>query len=365
MLLGAIASVALAASVTVSNGVFSPNAAQRLNATIADIVRKHKLPSAAVGVWIPGKGQYTYLIGEANLRTRAARRFEQPFRIASITKTFVATAVLQLVDRGRLRKSDPIAKWYPWFPNASIITIDDLLRMRSGIPAPSDEEALAVVYDDPTAAGPSLEQSMGTVARKRREFVPPNRVGIYNELNYDILGGIVERTTGKDLRVVITESVIKPLGLSGTAYPTANALPGGLHGYGWDPRTRRFEDKTVFNPELAGAAGAMISTMLDLRTYARALCRGTLLKPATQHARLEGKPLKGSEARYGEGVAFGHGFCGHSGTIPGFNTDMYYVPKFDASVVISVNRLDKDNVARSAPVFAAVTKALIAALGRP
>lgn len=366
MVLGsALVSVVLAAAAPSGDSLFSPAAAQRLDSTIAGIIRRYDLPSAAVGIWIPGKGRYTYVAGAANLGSGAARRFDQPFRIASITKTFVATAVLQLVDLGKLKKTDRIARWYPWFPNASVITIDDLLRMRSGIPAANDDEALAAVYDDPTANGPSLEESMRTVARKRSAFAPPDRKGVYNELNYDILGGIVKWTTGKDLGVVIAENVIRPLGLAGTSYPAGDALPGGLHGYGRNPRTKRFEDKTAFNPHLAGAAGAMISTMADLRAYARALCRGTLLKPSTQRARLEGKPLAGTEARYGEGVAFGHGFCGHSGTIPGFNTDMYYVPKFDASIVISVNRLDKDNKSQSAPVFAAVTKAVVAAFGQP
>jgi len=67
------------------------------------------------------------------------RGLGQPYRIASITKTFTATAVLQLVDEGKLETSDKLSEWYPDFPNAKKITVDDLLRMRSGIPDFTDE----------------------------------------------------------------------------------------------------------------------------------------------------------------------------------------------------------------------------------
>jgi D-alanyl-D-alanine carboxypeptidase len=119
----------------------------------------------------------------------------------------------------------------------------------------------------------------------------------------------------------------------------------------------------LFNPPLAGAAGAVVSSVSDLRTFSRVLCRGGLLKPQTQRERLEGQLLIGADADYGEGVALGHGFCGHSGTINGFSTDMYYVKELDASLVISVNRLDRDNKSQSTPILAVVSKTMLSALG--
>ena len=59
----------------------------------------------------------------------------------------------------------------------------------------------------------------------------------------------------------------------------------------------------------------------------------------------------------------GAGFCGHSGTINGFSTDMYYIKKLDASLVISVNRLDRDNKSQSSPVLSLVSKTILSALG--
>src|SRR5580692_36150 len=100
-----------------SNDLFTPAVARNLDREIEDIAKRNKLPSVAVGVRVPGKGRYTFVEGFANLKTRTPRSFDQPFRIASITKTFAATAVLILVDRGLLHKTDHIAQWFPQFPN--------------------------------------------------------------------------------------------------------------------------------------------------------------------------------------------------------------------------------------------------------
>jgi D-alanyl-D-alanine carboxypeptidase len=105
------------------------------------------------------------------------------------------------------------------------------------------------------------------------------------------------------------------------------------------------------------------SNVSDLRTFSRALCLGGLLKPETRQQRMQGQPLVGTNADYGEGVALGHGFCGHSGTINGFSTDMYYVKQLDASLVISVNRLDRDNKSQSTAIFGLVSKTILSALG--
>jgi D-alanyl-D-alanine carboxypeptidase len=144
---------------------------------------------------------------------------------------------------------------------------------------------------------------------------------------------------------------------------TLTQTTGGLHGYGWNPVTKRFDEKTLFNPPLAGAAGAVISNIADLHIFARALCTGALLRPATFKERMAGKSLEGTNALYGEGVATGSGVCGHSGTINGYSTDMYYFEKLNATLVISVNRLDRDNRSQSGMILGAVSKVMLSALG--
>jgi D-alanyl-D-alanine carboxypeptidase len=343
--------------------LFSPETTEQLNAKIRMALTAHNLPSVAVEVDVPARGRYQFVAGYADLTNKTPRQLNQPFRIASITKPFVATAILQLIDQDRLQKSDTMATWYADFPNAKVITVDDLMRMRSGIAAPSDEEVIDAIYDNPTAPAPTLQTMLNQSRALAADFISPDQKGVYTNLNYDILGGIAYQVAGKTIGNLITHQIIRPLHMRHTSYPVKNdSLPGGLHGYGLDPSTGNFVDKTLFNPALAGPAGAMISTVSDLTTFARAACAGGLLTPETQAARLQGQPLAGTSTDYGEGLAVNPNVCGHSGTIPGFNTDMYYLRDVDATIVINVNRLDRDDKPQTTPilqeVFDTVTKQL-------
>src|SRR5215204_851554 len=125
---------------------------QKVNELISQEMQDKNLSGVVVGVWVPDEGEYVSAQGTANLDTGRERVPDDPFRIASITKTFTATAILQLVDKGRLSKSDKLSTWYPDFPNADKITVDDLLRMRSGIVDPfEDKDFLQYYYDNPEA----------------------------------------------------------------------------------------------------------------------------------------------------------------------------------------------------------------------
>jgi D-alanyl-D-alanine carboxypeptidase len=88
----------------------SDDTVQKLDQLIAQQMREKNLPGVVVGVWVPGEGQYMTAKGVANLQTERPRRLNDHFRIVSITKTFTATAILQLIDEGRLSKDDKFLK---------------------------------------------------------------------------------------------------------------------------------------------------------------------------------------------------------------------------------------------------------------
>src|ERR687893_277717 len=135
---------------------FSDDTVRRLDRAISNQMQANDLPGVVVGVWVPGEGEYVVARGKANLETGEKREVGDPFRVGSITKTFVATAVLRLVEEGELSKSDKLAEWYPDFPNAENITVEDLLRMRSGIVESSDTgEAFWEAYEKDRLAGVS------------------------------------------------------------------------------------------------------------------------------------------------------------------------------------------------------------------
>ncbi|MDQ3930417.1 MAG: beta-lactamase family protein, partial [Chloroflexota bacterium] len=251
--------------------------------------------------------------------------------------------------------SDKLSKWFPDFPNADRITLDDLLRMRSGIPDPFDPKFIESYYDHPLMDF-TEQDSIERAAALSDQFEPPGQTTRYTEVNYVLLGEIVRKVSGNPLGVQIEKMILRSLGMEHSLYPTSSRLPGDLRGYRWNPQIRRLEDKTELNPAVPAGAGAMISNLADLKTYARALCTGTLLNPRTQRARLQSTPFEGQPefAQYGQGIAKIGSFCGHNGAIVGFSTEMWYLPEKDAIVVINVNRLDTDDQAPSLLLFLAV-----------
>jgi D-alanyl-D-alanine carboxypeptidase len=317
------------------------------------------LPSVGVGIWIPGQGNYVAAFGKSDLKSGRNRQVGDPFRIASITKTFTATAILLLADQGDLSLSDPIAKWYPAFPNANQITVKNLLMMRSGMADFADDKLLEVWYRDPLAPlGP--QEAIRMTASQAAKFSAPDQKTRYNNSNFVLLEQIVEKASGQDISSFLQANVFAPLGMKNTAYPSDTRLPGGLRGYSWEAESKSFRDVTEVNPALPGGAGAMISTLDDLRVYVRAICRGGLLKPATQAARLEGMPMDGEPPfiRYAQGLLQLGPLCGHNGTIFGFSSEAFYLPSKDAVIVINVNRLDLDDASKSTELLLLLTKLL-------
>ena len=338
---------------------FSAASVRKLDKIIADRMKTDRLPSVVVGIWVPGEGHYVRLMGVANVRTGRLREPTELFRIASISKTVIATAVLQLVDEKRIGKDDKIAKWYPNFPRADEITIDDLLRMRSGMPDPVGESFVKDYFNDRlTTLTP--RDMIERAARQPKAFQKPDQKTVYNNLNFVMLGDILEKVTGRRIDRLLRSKIFRPLDMKNSVYPQVPYLYGRLHGYSSDLASGKLIDVTLLNPAPAGGAGAVVSNLTDLHKFARALCTGTLLRPETQRARLEGQRIDKEPAfvKYGEGLVQLGPFCGHNGTIFGFSSEMWYLPALKAIIVINVNRLDEDDQSKSSELFLLLTKAL-------
>ena len=300
-----------------------------------------RLPGLNVGIWIPGRGTLVRALGEGNLETGAPMDIADHVRIASITKTFTATAILQLVDQGKLSLDDTLARFIDGIPNGERITIRNLLNMTSGIyDFPADPQFMEAITADPLMAfGP--DDVIAILRRNQPNFEPGAEV-VYCDTNYILLGVILEAVSGRKAAEIITHDFIEPLRLKGTSFPDTPAMPEPYaHGYyaGEDARGP-FEDFTVSNPNLPWTAGAMISTLEDLRVWAKVLATGTELSPATQRERLTFRPFTtGNEgASYGLGILNYSGFLGHYGMIFGYTTAIFYLPEADATFVISGNQ---------------------------
>jgi len=330
-----------------------------LTQKIDNIINEMNLPGVTVRVAASNNREYALCRGVSNIKTNIPRSFTDPFRIASITKTFTASVIHILISEGKLSTSQKLSEFFPDFPNAENITIRNLLRMRSGIADFADSEFLELLYNDPLVKFTNQELIQMS-ADKAASFYKPDSITRYTNVNYTLLGEIAAQIEGQDIGTLIHEKIITPLGLTGTIYPANSDLPGNNRGYCWESDIGKFVDYTVLNPLWAGAGGAMISTTKDLETFARALYYGDLWTPDINASKNETIQMENAPPfiKYGEGIIQFGNFWGHNGTIFGFSSEIWYLPQEDATIIINVNRLDLDDHSKSTKIFLAVTKTL-------
>jgi D-alanyl-D-alanine carboxypeptidase len=155
-----------------------------------------------------------------------------------------------------------------------------------------------------------------------------------------MLGRIIERVTRKPLAQVMRSMLFRPLGMNASSYPTSNSLPKPfLNGYTIQgSMLGNVLDSTNWSPTSAAGAGQAISTVPDLLKWARDVGTGALLKPATQRQRLRPNPASRAGKRvYLFGLGLDNGWLSHQGQIPGYNTEIAYLPALKASIVVIAN----------------------------
>nr|WP_225803898.1 serine hydrolase domain-containing protein [Streptomyces sp. NK15101] len=265
-------------------------------------------------------------------------------RVGSVTKTFTAAAVMQQVERGRIRLDAPIADYLPQLvpgERGRKITVRMLLDNTSGI-------ADYLTYAFPSLRGfPSrLDVSTRSLDDNRfRTFRPAELIkmglsappvgepggptGVYSNTNWLILGELLEHVTGVPAEEYITRNVIERAGLRHTAFPTGTRVKG--------PHSRLYEsfyglidpprDYSVYDMSWVGPAAALVSTMEDLNRFYALLLDGRIVSRASlaeMQRTVPTRALDGSLIQYGLGLHKVESPCGtfwgHDGTVWGAGT---------------------------------------------
>jgi D-alanyl-D-alanine carboxypeptidase len=320
-----------------------------LNAALKKSFKESDAPGVVAAVQTP---RYTWVraLGVRNRTTKKPMTPEVHHRIGSVTKTFTATLLLKAADKGLLSLDDTIDQYIKGVPNGDEITLRQMSNMTSGIASYTENEQWQKEFlSDPRRVWKPKE--LARIGIKDSPLFEPGTAWFYSNTNYVLLGLVLEQVTDKPIGKLYQKEIIKPLHLEETSFPGADsALPKPhAHGYTLQGKSsgQKPTDSTRWSPSTAWTAGAMISTVDDLLVYGRALGTGKgLLPPQTQKERLHSfvsdvpplnqPPLKGDLA-YGIGLGKDHGWVGHNGEIPGYNTYLFYHPDLDAVVVVEVN----------------------------
>ena len=257
-------------------------------------------------------------------------------RIGSVSKTFTTTAVLQLVDQGKVGLDDAISPVCVRRPQRGQLTIRQLAAMRSGL------------YDYSEVVVPGLPsqphrqwapEELLEIGFSRPPLFAPGTEFDYSNTNTVLLGLVIEKACGRPLNDYIEEHIARPRNLAHTLVPVDAAFSSPhAQGYTKTPDGQTV-DATDWNPSWGFAAGNMVSTLDDLRVWARDLATGALLSPATQREREQFQlaPSEGTGSLYGLGVENQNGWIGHNGNITGFRTYAYYLAPQRMTMVVMVN----------------------------
>lgn len=293
-----------------------------VTATVKD---GHRVWSATAGVGDTGTGK--------------PRSTRDRYRVGSITKTFVATVLLQLEAEGRLSLDDTVEKWLPGAVHGNghdgaRITLRQLLNHTSGIfnyTADQDfgrtyflkDGFLEHRYDTKTP------EDLVAVAMSHKPDFAPGTSWNYSNTNYVLAGMVIEKATGRPYAQAVRERLIDPLHLTATSVPgTRVTVPRpSSRAYSKLARTATGPtyDVTGLNPSIASSAGEMISDSSDLNRFYTALLRGRLLPPKQLKEMTTTVPVTETRA-YGLGLmktklTCGVTLWGHGGGIHGSTSE--------------------------------------------
>jgi CubicO group peptidase (beta-lactamase class C family) len=342
-----------------------PDAA--LVAAIDDLVRKNCFtdegPGLAVLVRQPGRLVVSKGYGLADLDRQTPVTPRTLFELASVSKTFTATAVLILHDRGKLLVEDDVRRYLPELPEYRKdrpVRISDLLQHTSGLPDYMEFEDVPARHKDYWVN----EDYAGEFARQRRKFplrFPTGQRYEYNNTNFMLLALVVQRVSGQSFGTFLHDEVLVPAGMKDSfVYEGPDAVPrhpapGCVNAVGYEKAKKKGRWEAAWGTPparheqlLTVGDGAVWTNLEDMARWDAAVREGKLLRPETMKLALTpSKTRDGKTNDYGFGWAlyFDGGKLigyGHDGSWGGFHTSYYRYLAADRTTVLLSNRGDFD-----------------------
>ena len=319
----------------VEDPVFNPQLSEILQNALEEAFQIQEANGISASLYISERCHWEGAAGATRPDSSVPVESDMLFGFASITKTFIAAIVLQLVEENKLRLDDPLGKWLANYPNIDAnITIRQLLNHGSGLGSYFSNESfwpeVAADLDRVWLPGELLTY-VGPPPKLYRG------VPRYTNTNYILLGMIIESVTGSSLEQELQNRIIGPLHLDSTYLPEKDFNP------------ERWADSTALFSSLysaAGAAGAIASTSKDIAKWSHILYSGNFLQPPSLESMLvtEGRRIGGGVVPMGLGVwklkEGGHTAWGHGGWYDPFVSKTFYIPKFKLSVAYASSGAD-------------------------
>jgi D-alanyl-D-alanine carboxypeptidase len=352
MLLNLLLAAALAAGPTAPSTSDIP--AVELHDQLAALVTSRHVTAGLIHVR-DGTSEWSDAVGVRDLRSGRPAEAAGYFRIGSITKTFVATVLMQLVDEGRLSLDDPIERHLPGVvPDGERITVRHILRHTSGLHDYMSEPGYSTNRwrGDARFADHEPAELLDVAFAKEPDANNPGAGWDYSNTNYVVAGLLIEKLTGRPYGKEVERRILRPLHLTRTSVPGNRPSLPEPHARGYEPLPTTpptFVDATNMDPSLDYAAGEMISTTRDLATFVTALLDGRLTSRESLAEMRRMTDAEPSQFRYGLGLQEFTIPCadgpkqvlGHTGQLIGYIT-VAVTDGEGRSLVLSMNPYEQD-----------------------
>jgi D-alanyl-D-alanine carboxypeptidase len=308
----------------------------------------------AAWTWPTGQTE-TVSIGMSDKEKNVPMRGGDRMLAGSIGKTYFAAAIMRMVEAGQLDLDRKVAFYVgnrPWFkriPNASTITLRQLMNHSSGIPEHVESPDFVSAMLKEPAKEQSPEEILSFVLDKKPLF-EAGKGWAYADTNFILAAYTAESVAKKPLYSVIEAEILRPLRLSRTSPSTSQTLEGLVQGYSMPNSPFRFSGPTLkdgkyymFNPQMEWAGGGFITTSSELSRWAKALFEGKAIGQSAVQKMIDGAvPARtGPGDQYGLGVQirqseFGPSY-GHGGWFPGYLSEVEYFPDLKVAVAVQFN----------------------------
>lgn len=325
---------------------------------IALQMRRQQVPGLSLAVVQDGRVVKLQGYGFADLELEVPVTPDTVFEIGSITKQFVAAAIMTLVEQGKINLDEPASSYLSDLPPVwHEVTVRQLLTHTSGIP--DFEEILGYgAYRIPTTA----QQLIAVAAAKPMDFAPGAQWH-YSNTGYYLLGLIIEKVSGVPYVTLIEKRILEPAGMTRTrsSVPT-EIIAGRASGYALEER--RIANRDAIQPTAVGGAGDLVSTTGDLVKWNAMLDAQSVLATDSYAKMWANQALAdGSPSGYGFGwfvsPVRGHRAQEHSGGTAGFSSDILRLPEDRVTVVVLTNSYDANPVGIARHIAAQFVPSLV------
>ena len=282
----------------------------------------------SISIFADGQEVYQNTFGYASTEEQIAANQATVYRIGSISKTFTAATIMKLIEEGQLTLTTPLATFYPNIENAPNITIEHMLRHRSGIFNYTSASDYTSWMEKPI----TKEALVAKIADYGSTFAPGER-NEYSNANYALLSFVAEDLTGDDFAQLVAEMVCEPCALQNTYY--GGAINVANHEAKSYTKLADWQPATETDMSVPVGAGALVSTPTDLNQFLTCLFNHQVVSAESLDSMMAIKGYHGMglvQVPFYDKRAYGH-----TGGIDGFQSNAFYFPNEKVSVAYLSN----------------------------